>query len=151
MNKKEIPIIRKYSLLSGVLILIFLLVLLASKLTKQQSETTASDISSKKEVVETIASDAASNEISTNSNSTSTNVTLKSTEDSAKLDETVINEINDLVNNYYNPSEKLDENLLMESNKENGEVVKAISEKREGIEAYKNVKTYVRPGMDENS
>ncbi len=150
MNKKAIPIIKKYSLLSGVLILIFLLVILASKLTKQQSDT-ASNITAKKEVVENIVMDAPSDDLSKMEDSTSKNVTLEATENVNELDESVINEINDLVTNYYNPTAKLDENLLVEGVKENKKVVKAISEKREGIEAYKNIKTYVRLGMEEKS
>lgn len=78
-------------------------------------------------------------------------------EDSKLLsEEIVINEeenelqIEKLIKEYYDMSKKVDENL-MDENSKGAQTLKEINKKREGIEAYKNIKTYIKPALEEET
>lgn len=95
----------------------------------------------------------------TNTEETTNNLSNEGTEDSLKMAETEVTideetrvEVEKLMTNYYDTSKKVVEKLIeSDTIKENGQTVKEINEKREGIESYKNIKTYIRPGLEENT
>ena len=75
-----------------------------------------------------------------------------SPKDTVIIDEKVQSEIEGVIKNYFDASKKVDKNLIeKEEKKDNSQAVKEINEKREGIEEYKNIKTYVRPGLEEDT
>lgn len=85
-------------------------------------------------------------------NSEITNDTLMMAEEEAVIEEDTLIEIENLMVNYYDTSKKVEADLIVsESEKENGQTIKEINEKREGIESYKNVKTFVRLGLEDDT
>lgn len=67
--------------------------------------------------------------------------------------EDVYVEIDKLVNQYYDNSKEMDKDILTsekQSDEEN-QTKETITKIREVIEAYKNINTYVKPGLEENT
>lgn len=133
MNKKY----TKYLVLSASAFVMIALVIFAN-VNKQKDS--AKEIADSQEITNTTL------------NSESTKDTLMMVEEKASIDEDTLLEIENLMVNYYDTSKKVDEDLIeSDSEKENGQTIKEINEKREGIESYKNVRTFVRPGLEDNT
>lgn len=89
---------------------------------------------------------------STVMNSESTENSLLLSKTAVSVDEKTQSEVEKLITNYYDTSKKVNKKLIeSESSQENSQTIKEINEKREGIESYKNIKTYARPGLEENA
>jgi hypothetical protein len=95
--------------------------------------------------------------ITTNSNSeVLAKVDLNETETSLKVSdkmEDVYVEIDKLVNQYYENSKEIDKEILASEKQsdEEAQTKETIAKIREVIEAYKHIKTYVKPGLEENT
>jgi len=61
-------------------------------------------------------------------------------------------EINDLIKEYYGNTEKVDKEVLSATKGQEAEkAAESIVEKREGIEKYNDVKSIIKPGLEEGS
>lgn len=133
MNKKNM----KYLVLSASAVVMIVLVILSNINGKKDN---TKESANNEEIADTAMV------------SESENNSLLAEETETPITEEIQLEIEKLIENYYDVSKKVDEKLIeSDSTKDNSQTVKEINEKREGIESYKNIKTYVRPGLEEST
>ena len=129
----------KYFLFSGVGLIILVTLLIIN--FKQKYEDNLKDNQEKTEVNTNLVSE----ESILNNDLQETNSTLVSNNPNEKenkeIDETVIKEISKLVLDYYDITKNIDKN---------NQVTKSSDQKREGIEDYKNVKVYIKSGIEDD-
>ena len=150
MENKLHKNIRKYSFITGATLVIALLFVLIN-MRPEQSDVTE-DIAN-----ETDADLKENKTIKANNtlepvNTLDTYDTLKIVQSAREFEKDIKNEINKLVTGYYDMSTISDENNLTNKQEDDTEqIAESISKKREGIETYENIKTYLRPGIENDS
>lgn len=99
------------------------------------------------------------NKEETNDNNAATAETSKIEDGAVKEEDKVIEittetkkEINTLIKEYYGDTEKVDKKVLSATKEQEVEkTAESIAEKREGIEKYNEVKTIIKPGLEEGT
>jgi hypothetical protein len=140
----------------GTVSIVVLLIALEVLSTGQKEEKTsarnhdvfASTVSSNPKPTE----NADHEKISVLNNRLETNQTKSNAEDSWNIAKKDLSQIDQLVKKYFNVAKDYVKDVLgNDTPAEKERLAKEITKKREGIKAYKNIKTYVRKGMQKNT
>jgi hypothetical protein len=159
-------ITKKFLIGAGIFIAFILLIITNQnqgnkekiKTEENQTQLSEEEIKNETTVQEDNRTIADSNE-STLADNESMAAEIETTAEEAAIDqklnpvsEAAQTEINKLIDSYYDISEKIDEELLMaEGDNDEQKEIESITKKREVIEAYQNINTTIKPGLDPNT
>jgi hypothetical protein len=152
---------RRYALIAGFVFIIFIAILLINK-NINNDVTEADKVSSEDNISETENTTQIKNTSDTeNTSSVESTSELKSAAETQNtLGAESVNEISEdakkqidaLVTTYYDTSKAVDSSILAGSNEEdNKQIIESITQKRDGVEEYKDVVTYIRIGLEADS
>jgi hypothetical protein len=143
---------KNHIMIIGSAITVLLLIFLVNSLGKNNSGTAKVDTQSQLAVNQPSVTTAAG---ALNTNATAQTTLAQDTvkaQTEAVVNDEVTTGINQLMKKYYDVTKKFDQNIILVSNQNDiKKTVDSISKKREGIEKYKSVKTYIKPGLTQDT
>jgi len=143
---------RKYLVLTGTVLIVIILLIFSNQNRSNKKEEISKDNTYVNE--STITGNSSTNNINENATmyvekNNSDNEEAADNQDLSRIDKETETEINKLITKYYDNSIEINKDLLIidEPGKED-QTTESIKKKRVVIEEYKNINTYVKPGLE---
>jgi len=151
---------RKYLVVTGIVFIILVIYVFVNKSWSNDNATmnkNITDLKENKEIEKKMVNNTMENNSMENNdmmadeeNSYEKDTVTK--QNNTKINQDIEVEIDKLISKYYDVSNEINvDNPTIDDQSKEDQTIESITKMREAIEAYKNIKTYVKPGLEKDS